>query len=521
MTRNWTRREFVQLGIAGLAIGGLPTVMRAATSDVWDVGVDRQLFLDDTLIEPEQTAGVTRSLNRPHCIQRILKPERPSEALGFIFYCSVVDDNGTAKLFHGSYDAERKRHFALAVSEDGIHWTRPRIGLREYQGNTDNNLLPLTAVEAGVFLDPHAPAAKRYRLLYSRGWPDLAKGGLYVASSPDGIHWTESSKRILPFVPDSQHCGLWDDSLQQYVIYTRAWNPERAIVRAAVDDLESPVPYDQSVPPRHHWGKDKIPTLSRELPTVMSRDDRDPPGVQLYTNAVVRYPFAANAYLAFPAAYQTFNGPDWKDRALNGNDGTFDVQFAASRDGIDWNRWRTPYVAAGSYEGLDLRLVSMGQGIVRRGRELHQYFVGWPHRHGRPVIWDNDLENRAEWLKRDLGGIYRASQRVDGYVSLDAGYPGGKITTRPLRFAGSRLLLNLHAQGSGGIRVAVLDAAGKPLPGFAGSDCDWINADAIDHEVVWKSGADLGALAGKAVRLELTLRNARLFAFQFAESEGN
>ena len=30
------------------------------------------------------------------------------------------------------------------------------------------------------------------------------------------------------------------------------------------------------------------PTLSRELPTVMARDDDDPPGVQLYTNAVVR-----------------------------------------------------------------------------------------------------------------------------------------------------------------------------------------------------------------------------------------
>jgi len=157
----------------------------------------------------------------------------------------------------------------------------------------------------------------------------------------------------------------------------------------------------------------------------------------------------------------------------------------------------------------------MGQGMIRRGRELHQYFVGWPHTHGRPVVWDRDPKDRAEWLKKDLGGIYCATQRVDGFVSMNAGYPGGKLTTKPLRFKGNRLRLNLHAQGSGGIRVAFLDANGRAIPGFSAKDSDWINADEIDHEVVWKSGANLAALADNSVRLEFTLRNARLFAFQF------
>ncbi len=506
------RRQFQQ---SGAAAATLPLIAQAADPDALDIGDDRQLFLDDLLLDPQHCQGVRRILNPPHQIERVLKPERPSEALSFIFYCSVVDDNGTAKLFHGSYDAEKKKHFALATSTDGLHWRRPRLGLREYHGNTDNNLLLPEAVEASVFLDPKAPAAKRYRLLYSRHWPDPMKAGVYVASSPDGIHWTESDTRVLPFVPDSQHCGLWDPQLRKYVIYTRTWNPVRAIARVAVDDLEAPWPYDKSVPPHHVWGKDRVPTLSRELPTVMARDDQDPEGVQLYTNTVMRYPHAPGIYLAFPAAYQTFRSPEWKDRALNGNDGTFDVQFAASRDGIAWKRWRTPYVAAGHHDGLDLRLASMGQGMIRRGRDLHQYFVGWPHTHGRPVVWDRDQQDRAEWLKKDLGGIYRATQRVDGFVSMNADFPGGKLTTRPLRFTGNRLRLNLHAQGSGGIRVALLNANGKTLPGFAAHDCDWINADAIDREVTWKSGADVSPLTGHPVRVEFTLRNARLFAFQF------
>jgi hypothetical protein len=214
-------------------------------------------------------------------------------------------------------------------------------------------------------------------------------------------------------------------------------------------------------------------------------------------------------------AYLTYKGPDWQARALNGNDGTFEVQLATSRDGITWNRWRRPYVAAGFHDGLDLRLVSMGQGMVRRGRLLYQYFVGWPHTHGRPVVWDRDLENRAEWLREDLGGIYLATQRVDGFVSMDAAYTGGVLTTRPLRFEGNRLRLNLHTSGSGSAKVTILDAAGTQIPGFTAADCDIINADAIDFQVRWQNGADVSSLAGRPVRLQLTMRNTKLYALQF------
>ena len=484
---------------------------------VRSIGSNRQMFVDDDLLDPALSRGATRTLNGPLRVQRVIKPDRPSEALGFIFYCSVVDDKGTAMLFHGSYDADKKKHFALASSEDGIHWRRPELGRKKYRGNTANNLFPFEAVEASVFLDPNAPASKRFRLLYSRHWPDPARAGIYLASSPDGIEWTESETRVLPFVPDSQHCGLWDAALGKYVIYTRAWSAERerVVARVAVDDIEKPWPYDNLVPPLHVWGVDKVPTLSRELPIVMACDERDPPGVQLYTSAAIQYPFAPNVWLAFPAAYQTFKGREWKDRALNGNDGTFDVHFATSRDGVSWQRWRRPYVAAGHLDGLDLRLVSMGQGMIRRGRELHQYFVGWPHTHGRPVVWDRDQDDRAKWLKKDLGGIYCATQRVDGFVSMDAGFPGGKITTKPLRFKGGRLLLNVHTQGSGGVRAALLNAEGMPFPGFSAEDCESINVDEIDHEVRWKSGSDISSLEGKIVRVEFSLRNARLFAFQF------
>ena len=46
-------------------------------------------------------------------------------------------------------------------------------------------------------------------------------------------------------------------------------------------------------------------------------------------------------------------------------------------------------------------------------------------------------------------------------------------------------------------------------------DCEAINADDLDYEVRWKSGPDVGALAGKPVRVRITMRNTKLYEMQF------
>ena len=526
MNADWSRRHFFQAGCLGAAatLAGTSRAEDArqpkpAAAGTIEIGEDRQLFIDDHLLDLARSRNVTRTLNPPESIRRVLTPDQPWEALGFIFYCSVVDDGGSVKLFHGSYDAEKKKHFSLATSQDGVTWERPALGLKAFQGSKDNNILPIEAVEAGVFLDPHVPPEKRYRLLFTKGWPDPAKAGVFVASSNDGVHWTSVPERLFPFVPDSQPSAAWDERLQQYAIYLRAWNPGRTVARVATSDLEAPWPYDAAVAPFLVWGKDKIPAPSREIPTVMAADEHDQENVQLYTSAVTKYPFAPNVYFAFPAAFQLYKGADWQARACNTADGTFDVQFAASRDGIAWHRWREPYVSAGVHEGLDLRIVSMGPGMIRRGRLLHQYFVGDTFTHGRPVVWDKDLENRAAWLKKERGGIYCATQRVDGFVSMDAPNTGGVLTTQPLVFKGDRLRLNLHTAGSGSARVALLNADGSAIASFTSDDCELISADDIDYEVRWKQGPEVSVHSDKPVRVQLTMHNAKLYALQFGPAQ--
>ena len=340
------------------------------------------------------------------------------------------------------------------------------MGLKTFQGSKDNNILPIEAVEAAVFLDPHAPSEKRYRLIYTKGWPDPAKAGVFVASSNDGVHWASVPERLFPFVPDSQPSAVWDERLQQYAIYLRAWNPDRTVARVATSELEAPWPYDASVPPNLVWGKDKIPVPSREIPTVMAADEQDPENVQLYTSAVIKYPFAPNVYFAFPAAFQL-----WKGDGMEGAR----VQHRrwhlrrAIRHEPRWHRVEplasSRMSSAGVHEGLDLRIVSMGPGMVRRGRLLYQYFVGDTFTHGRPVVWDKDLENRAEWLKRDRGGIYCATQRVDGFVSMDAASTPRHTHHPAAHCSTATAFSSISTPPAAAVRASPCSAAdGKPFP---------------------------------------------------------
>ena len=90
------------------------------------------------------------------------------------------------------------------------------------------------------------------------------------------------------------------------------------------------------------------------------------------------------------------------------------------------------------------------------------------------------------------------------------------MQTRPLTFSGSKLLLNVSTSAAGGVRVEVQDADGKPVEGLAASDCTEIYGDSTDRVVSWGARDDLTALRGRPVRLRFILKDADVYAFEFA-----
>jgi len=88
-------------------------------------------------------------------------------------------------------------HVAYAESSDGFHWEKVRLGLREYAGGFDNNLV---AIEPGVevrsvLYDETAPPERRYVMLaldrsWWKGWRGDVASMTRIEVSPDGFDWT-------------------------------------------------------------------------------------------------------------------------------------------------------------------------------------------------------------------------------------------------------------------------------------------------------------------------------------------
>jgi len=110
--------------------------------------------------------------------------------------------------------------------------------------------------------------------------------------------------------------------------------------------------------------------------------------------------------------------------------------------------------------------------------------------------------------------------RRDGFASLDAGDREGTLTTRPVRFRGKYLFVNLDA-ADGELRAQVLNEKGNALEPFTKETCGAVRGDRTLQEVTWKGARDLSRLAGRPVKFRFHLTKGKLYAFWVSpESSG-
>jgi hypothetical protein len=111
--------------------------------------------------------------------------------------------------------------------------------------------------------------------------------------------------------------------------------------------------------------------------------------------------------------------------------------------------------------------------------------------------------------------LRRYTLRLDGFVSVNANAKGGEVITKPITFTGNKLEINFSTSAAGSIRVELQDHAGKPIPSYTLNECPAHFGDTIDRTVTWKSGPDIGALAGKPIRIRFQLKDADLYSYKF------
>ena len=464
------------------------------------LGSRKHLFIDDALIARMENVRLT--VNPPTAQEATdfrsdqLWEPTPRMGAGQPDVASVWDEGDEIRMLYtnGGMWGGKPHAVGLATSRDGLHWTKPELGLFTWNDSSANNIVLRNASQGTAFKDPNPDVRPEHRYKYV-AWS--MNRGFYVFTSPDGIHWRRNETVALPFDPDGSISAYWDDQAGVYRGYLRAIMDDavrRRVVRARTAEILKPWPFEPS--PTQVWdGNWALPRpTSGELPFVDT-------GGQVYRFKGIKYPWAPDVYFAFP----------WRFiHERNIRPGSF---LMVSRDGEHWRRYEPPYYFQPGWE-LDGRKVLealMEQGMVRRGDEVWQYGTVRFTEHGGALYGGGEREGG------EYDRLVRLTQRLDGFVSLDAGDEVGTVVTRPLVFEGRRLVLNVAAEGS--VRVGLLDEAGRPLPGFALADCDPISADSTRQTVSWRGQDDVGPHAGKVVQLRLELRNAKLFALQFVPAE--
>ncbi len=468
-----------------------------ATPAALFAGGARHLFLDPAFVT--QAEGVELRVNPPRREETVLRPDRPWERLMITLYSTVRDEGGRLRMWYICRDAQNRKNVAYAESEDGVHWTKPDLGIVEHEGTRANNLVGLTTLEGAPFVDPRATGEDERFIYLSHVWGE----GMVRFHSPDGLHWKRDPAPLLRLGADSQAITFWDARTDSYALYLRAWERRgdrrlyRTVVRADVPDLTTPMKTGPSEKSLYLWGREKAPVIGDEFPTVLETDGQDPPNSDVYTNSIEPYPLDPRWYVGFPSFFQ---------REGRTSEGRLEVQFIGSRDGFQWHRYdRAPYVSLGPPGSETANMAYLGPGLIVRDDELWQYGTAYRTKHG-------DVEARK---RRTDGVICRYIQRVDGFVSADFDWRGGSLTTAEVAVDGADLLLNLDTGALGHIRVGLRDDRGLPLPGFETDACKVLQINSTGARVSWEEYGNVKDLEGRRVRVVLEGARAKVYGFRF------
>lgn len=399
-----------------------------------EVGNRKQLFIDDRWFATSH--GVHLRMNPPVKAERVIAPEMPWEQKGLQVCHTIIEHEGEYKLWYetGVKGKQGCRDLmCYATSQDGVHFERRNVNVFEFDGSLDNNIV-VPGGQAVVMLDPTGPDESRFKMLswFAEDdlWPEvqgteLRSYDIYVGTSPDGIHWKLVKPAALPFCHDTHNQMFYDTRLGTYVAYVRTHEHGRTVSRVQVDDpLSPPFPY-RDLPVTNIGSRGTRMPPRGLLDVVMFCDQSDPPHTDLYTPYVHQYAWADNAYFSFPSPYRHYPVGDDSDTLAEGqdergryvNDGLLEVQLGVSRDGIHWTRPdRRPYIPLGLKGSYDGACIYMSTGMIRKGAEIWQYYLGMHYTHGQPEPYDPDL-GPGGWLCRLV-------QRLDGFVSADADYTG-------------------------------------------------------------------------------------------------
>jgi hypothetical protein len=435
------------------------------------------LFVDDSAIA--SMSGLVRTIHpaKTHPVP-VVEPEQPWEGVRVYTYGSVMRDPATGG-FRLWYMAHSR--VLYATSAEGISWNKPALGVQDYEGSKANNI---------VFLDLHSPSvvedrftsdpAKRLRMMGNVG------GKYFGAYSADGIHWQGRNAQPL-FLGNDTNTLTQDPQTGEFMAFFKKKSndaPGRVVWLTRSRDFVK-------------WSEPKLVFHADEEDNRWAKGPAQ--GTEVYNMSVVPH---ATGFLGFPTIFRVMERLPAQVKLGNAQsryNGPIDVQLVTSTDGEHWAR-TTPRVnvvprgVPGAFDGG--AILGVTSTVVDSAEETWMLYTAINTSHGGPIPPKRLTIGRATW-------------RLHGFASLDAGPTGGQVVTQPLLISGGKLLINADAS-RGRLRMALMEVDGREVPGFGLGDFDVLQTNATRAEARWKTGRDIPA--DRPIRVVIELSNTRLYS---------
>ncbi|MFA5859147.1 MAG: hypothetical protein WC955_08770 [Elusimicrobiota bacterium] len=472
-------------------------------NNVIELGNRLELFIDNFIVEnhngtalklhtpvvKEKVVEFNSPWDGPHSTYVTIFEDKPAGVYRMYYRGGPLDIKaleGTtyAKFYQGVPDRQRSIEVTCyAESKDGIHWVKPNLGLFEFEGSKNNNIVymgqPSTNFVPFIDTNPVVKDGQRYKA--------VAGGrGLYAYCSSDGLNW----ERIWPepvvllrleklgFIPDkkcggfdSQNVAFYDSTRGCYVCYYRVnIDGFRYIVRSMSSDF-----------------------LNWSDPVMLDYGDTEKE--QFYTNAITPYPRAPHILLAFPKRFHSTRKYVTEHKVVGVSDGV----FMSSRDGVRFDR-------------------GFMEAFFRPGRDRSN----WTDRNNMAAFGVLQLQPDevsvfyTQHYRHATNCLVRTTVRADGFVSVNAPHAGGELVTKPLKFTGDKLVINYATSAVGYIKIELQDENGNAIPNYTLDDATELYGDDIECVYTWKSGSSVAVLAGKPVRLRIVMKDADLYSIRLS-----
>lgn len=473
---------------------------------------NKEVFWDFALCE--ENNGITIKNHRPERKNIVMTLDAPWEG-EHGNYLSLVKCADTYRIYYrgagyndGPEKVESGYHsvFCVAESRDGKTFTKPRLGLFEYNGSRDNNIVfavPGKNVDNfSVYYDenPNCTPDAKFKALTSTSLDGKIHTLSYYKSA-DGYKFEYVGVLPIEGAFDSLNLTLWVKEKNKYRIYFRNFHTiDGADICVGKHD-------DTSIRDIRYVESEDFVAFT-EPERIAFTDGRE--DIQYYTSGITKYP-DTEMYFGMPVRYidRANDAVNYKylpkldgfrerliKREGRGGTAVTDCTLIFSRDGYTFERSGEAFCTPGieNNENWIYGDCYFARGLFETESDFLfepselSFYKSHGYRH-RPV------------------DIVRYTLRMDGFRSWSAGNTEGYVLTKPMNICGDSMTVNFATSALGSLRIIICDKDGTPIPGY---DSTTLFGDSIDRPLDFEK--PLSELCGKEVRLKITMTECDLYS---------